>query len=176
MESKQNDYDGGLFHTKKVVNFLANIDDHCIFLASILTKFKNHAKPIFPTSFELLVTQTEDTQCSTFRISFLTSVMDSITIDIRRDVLENSTKETPITSTDDILARLTEVYNESIPSDEPNPTVDNKLDAANIDWIDNDHDITNQEKDAHTPRLREKKYRGKHASIDEKESLEQLSY
>ena len=97
----------------------------------------------------LLGTQREDIQCSTFKISFVASVKDSISVDLRRDILKNSTKETLTISPNDILASVTQIYNESISSAAANPTVDNKLDAANIDGIDDDYKITNQRAGTH---------------------------
>ena len=74
------------------------------------------------------------------------------------DVLENSTKETATTSAYNILARsLNQVYNESIAPAGINLTMDNKLGG-----IDDDHEITNQEEDAHGPLSREKVTREKH--------------
>ena len=103
----------------------------------------------------MLGTQTEDAQWSMFQISFVTSMMDYITVYLRRDVLENIMKETPTSSSNNFLVSLTQVYNESILSAGINSIMDNELDAAHTDRIDNDHEIKNQEEDAHSPPSRE---------------------
>ena len=50
MEKKKNNYDGGLFRTRKVTAYPKKIDDRChTGLEPFFLEFKNHADPIVST-------------------------------------------------------------------------------------------------------------------------------
>ena len=49
-----------------------------------------------------------------FSKTFIVSIRSKITIDLRRKVLDNSMKDGPTTSADDILKTLSDVYKESM--------------------------------------------------------------
>ena len=64
--------------------------------------------------FRLLKTHVEDVTRVQFTKTYITSIKEDISVELRRDVLERSMHEAPSSPADDILKSLNQVYNESI--------------------------------------------------------------
>ena len=64
--------------------------------------------------FLLLKTHVHDESREKFERTYITSIQEKISVDLRRNVLERSMHEAPQSPADDILRSLNKVYNDSI--------------------------------------------------------------
>ena len=82
--------------------------------------------------FHLLWTHEIDPERTNFTKTYISSIRDKISVELRRDVLKRSMKGAPTTSANDILTTLSLVYQESIDKESQVSTKE-ELDKADLD-------------------------------------------
>ena len=100
--------------------------------------------------FCLLETHLCDETRTSFHIDYVLTIKDGLCVDLTRETLERSMKESPATSADGILSTLNQVFDKKVGSAGIDAIADGKLnvdDLPTIQEADESHERTAPEKD-----------------------------